>query len=96
MGRRDWVIVGLRLLGVWVLLSALDDYRSLLDIYCGWSSQSAKLGIQVYWMFAVQHTLAGGCLFFFAHQIEGVIYRKPLPAEPESSSSDGTGAGTGA
>ncbi len=94
MLQRDWVTVGLRLLGAWLCLSALDDYRALVEIYLGWFTP-LHTPIELYWLLAVMHTLVGLFLFSFAHQVVGLVYRQPRGSGEENQAGGGASQGVG-
>lgn len=81
MRQRDYVIVGMRLMGVWTLLTAVLDVRALVYLHFGWRSGTSGTSPEVLWMAGISNTVVGLFLLFLAHLVVDLIYRKP--AEPD-------------
>lgn len=81
--QRDWFIVGIRLMGVWTMLSAIFEGRTLLAILLGWYS-IGRYGLQstpteIYVLTLSVYAIVGFFLFFFGDWIAGLVYREKLP-----------------
>jgi len=87
MRQRDWVVVGIRLFGVWQFLLAIDGFMTVFAVYFGIQKLQYS-GVQVYWLMGIRHTVVGLILFLFAHQLVNIVYRQeqsdPTPNSPPS------------
>src|SRR5689334_17772282 len=73
MTRRDWFSVGVRLMGVWCLITALDEVRAALVVQFGWiGSQYRSLG--VYFLHAAVSGAMGIYLLCGAPQLVALAF----------------------
>ncbi len=69
---RAWFTVGLRILGVWLLVSACDELRTLLHVLFG-VFQPLKTPLATYILIVIQHTIIGLYLLLGAQQLVGFV-----------------------
>jgi len=58
MKPRDWFLVGVKLFGVWLLISCVDELRYVAEIYIGTFSPS-RTPVASYWIHAGLNLLVG-------------------------------------
>ena len=75
MTRRDWFAVGVRLLGVWVLIAAVDEIRIALAVHFDLLTSSYR-GIGAYVLHAVVNVLVGIYLLAGAPQLMSIAFRR--------------------
>jgi hypothetical protein len=73
MKQRDIFTAGVRLIGVWLLVQAISDGRTLVDIYLD-LFRPERVPVKTYWIIFVQNLLVGLLLTLFAHRIAQLVY----------------------
>lgn len=72
MKPRDWFVVGLRLFGVWLLLTALSELIAALQLYYGMITLRTTLA-SAYWFHAAVCLIAGLALLVCAPLLSGLL-----------------------
>ena len=89
MDEERWFTVGGRLIGLWVMIRAVEDFRTLLDIQLGWFEPRHTSG-GIYIITAITSTTIGLYLLGWSHRLARFVCCRPelTSAEEESEEED--------
>lgn len=77
MKQRDWFAVGVRLLGVWMLLECLQELRVVAEIYL--RLYDTRIGVNTYWFHAGFDLVIAMYLLSGAPFISALAYKRNEP-----------------